>query len=96
MKRNVILFFILITLGNLILVIFPAMAAGSIRKAVEHGFLLGVVSYGTLGLTVAWLIPGYPLALTAIVIVSGGVFSLICSGFTTFIGLKLDRKAAGS
>tara|TARA_B100001093_G_scaffold149175_1_gene141929 strand:- start:5968 stop:6204 length:237 start_codon:yes stop_codon:yes gene_type:complete len=78
-------------LGNLVLVIKPAISKKSLSDALIKGFLLDIVAYATFALPSAWSIQKYRQTLALINILGGGVFSLFTSGVTTFIGLKIYK-----
>ena len=81
-------FFALIAFANLKLCILPAIEVRSVKAAARSGALLGATAYATLGLTNAWSIGRFPLVFALIVIVEGCVFSLVCSGLTTWLHLR--------
>tara|TARA_B100000900_G_C20008789_1_gene484947 strand:+ start:151 stop:345 length:195 start_codon:yes stop_codon:yes gene_type:complete len=54
------IFFLIIALGNLVLVIKPAIFKKSLSDGLIKGFLLGIVAYATFALTSVWLIQKYP------------------------------------
>ena len=86
-----LIFFLIIALGNLVLVIKPAISKKSLSDALIKGFLLGIVAYATFALPSAWSIQKYPQTLALIYILGVGIFSLFTSVVTTFIGLKIYK-----
>ena len=87
-----LVFFILIAIANVELVVKNAVAKKSIAIALKHGFLLGATAYATLALPLAWSIKSYPLELPVVHIITGGIFSLFTSGFTTWVILRSTKK----
>jgi uncharacterized membrane protein len=87
-----LIFFVVIALGNVILVILPAIRACSTSQALKNGFLLGIVAYTTYAIPLAVIIQNYPVLLAPIHILGGGFFSLCTSGFCTWFYLKRLAK----
>ena len=54
------IFFLIIALGNLVLVIKPAIFKKSLSDGLIKDFLLGIVAYATFALTSVWSIQKYP------------------------------------
>lgn len=65
------LFYLVYVIGVLVLVVVPALHAGSLAKAVLSGALLGLVAYGTYDITNLATINGWP-AIVAIVDLAWG------------------------
>ena len=87
----ILVFFILIAYANLVLSILPAIKKKNIFIALHNGFTLGIVAYATFAFPLAWSIKNYPIALAFIHVFTGGLFSLITSGLTTWIYLKKNK-----
>ena len=72
-----ILFYVLFTLGLMLLVVFPAVERGSLLRALLLGGLLGMVAYATYDLTNLSSIKSWPLIVSVVDIVWGTFLSAI-------------------
>lgn len=72
-----VIFYILFTIGLMLLVVFPAVERGSILRAVLLGGLLGLVAYATYDLTNLSSIKNWPLIISVVDIAWGTVLSAI-------------------
>lgn len=66
-----LLFYLVYVVGVLVLVVMPALDAGSIGKAIIGGALLGLVAYGTYDITNLSTIAGWPAVVAAVDLVWG-------------------------
>jgi uncharacterized membrane protein len=72
-----VIFYILFTIGLMLLVVFPAVERGSLLRAVLLGGLLGLVAYATYDLTNLSSIKNWPLIISVVDIAWGTVLSAI-------------------
>lgn len=89
--RYAVLFYVLYTVGVLILVIMPALQKGSITTALMLGAVLGVIAYMTYDLTGAATIKGFPTSIIIIDILWGGLATAIVSSVGYQILLHLTK-----
>ena len=82
-----ILFYVLFTVGLMVLVVFPAVERGSIMRATLMGGLLGLVAYATYDLTNLSSIKNWPLVISVIDITWGTILSAI----TATLGYLITR-----
>nr|WP_315400277.1 DUF2177 family protein [uncultured Duganella sp.] len=68
-------FYLLFAVGVAVFAVAPALRAGSWQTAAVLGGLLGLVAYGTYDLTNYAVLKAWPLGLTVIDIVWGGLLS---------------------
>jgi uncharacterized membrane protein len=68
-------FYLLFAVGVVVFAVAPALRAGSWQTAAMLGGLLGLVAYGTYDLTNYAVLKDWPLGLTVIDIVWGGLLS---------------------
>lgn len=73
-------FYLLYALGMLYFVTLPAYANHSLMQALVRGFLLGVFAYATYDLTNMATLPNWPLSITVVDILWGGVISAALAG----------------
>ena len=83
-----IFFYLLLSFGIFVLAAYPAYRAQSILRAALSGFLLGLVAYGTYDLTNMATLSNWPLILTEVDILWGGV---VCS-LTAVAGFLFLRR----
>ena len=76
------LFYVLYTTGVMVFAVLPALREQSLAKAAKLGALLGLVAYGTYDLSNYATLDFWPLPMTVVDIVWGGVLSCIaaCAG----------------
>lgn len=72
-----LLFYLLYVFGVLALVVLPAHEASSLARAVGYGALFGIVAYATYDLTNLATLEGWPVIVTAVDLVWGGVLTAI-------------------
>ncbi|MBS3812644.1 DUF2177 family protein [Candidatus Bipolaricaulota bacterium] len=70
-----IIFYLLFIVGVLLFVVNPALDEGSLWRAVGMGILFGVITYSTYDLTNLSTLQGWPLKMTIVDIIWGGVLS---------------------
>ncbi len=70
-----IIFYFLFVVGVLLFVVNPALDRGSVWWAVGMGILFGVITYSTYDLTNLSTLQGWPLKMTVVDIIWGGVLS---------------------
>lgn len=66
-----LLFYLVYIVGVLVLVVMPAVDAGSLWKAVVAGALLGLVAYGTYDITNLSTIAGWPAVIAVVDLIWG-------------------------
>ncbi len=74
-----VLFYLLFVAGLLVFVVNPAVERGSLAWSLGLGFLFGVITYGTYDLTNLATLAGWPLKVTLVDLVWGGVLSALVS-----------------
>jgi uncharacterized membrane protein len=82
-----VLFYIIFTVGLMLLVVFPAVERGSILRALLFGGLLGLVAYATYDLTNLSSINNWPLIISVVDIAWGTTLSAISAA----IGYLITR-----
>lgn len=82
-------FYVLYVTGLMIMVIWPAVQAGSVPQALLFGALLGLIAYGTYDLTNLAVMKGFTTRIAIIDMLWGTVLTGAVSGLTAMIGLKL-------
>ncbi|MDI6843269.1 MAG: DUF2177 family protein [Anaerosomatales bacterium] len=85
-----LLFYLVYVVGVLVLVVMPAVDAGSLWKAVAAGALLGLVAYGTYDITNLSTIAGWP----AIVAVVDLIWGTTLTAAVSAIGYVVARWLA--
>lgn len=84
-----IIFYLLFLVGLLFFAVYPAIATGSIYKALLYGALFGFFTYATYDLTNYSTIRDWPLAVTLVDMswgtILGGSVSMISFYISTFI-----------
>jgi uncharacterized membrane protein len=78
-------FYLLYSVGVVILVILPAYETQSVVKALLYGLLFGLVAYGTYDLTNLAVMKGFTTKIALIDLVWGGVIT----GFTSAVTVKI-------
>ena len=82
------IFYLIFTAGLLVFVVQPALAAGSLQKALTVGLFFGLVTYATYDLTNHATIRDWPLLITLVDMIWGCVISAL----TATLGyLAIDR-----
>ena len=72
-----VLFYILFTIGLMVLAVFPAVDRGSLIRAVVFSGLLGLIAYATYDLTNLSSIKNWPLIITVVDIAWGTTLAAI-------------------
>jgi uncharacterized membrane protein len=70
-------FYLLFSIGIFYFAAYPAHMRGSVLAAIGAGFLLGLVAYGTYDFTNMATLPSWPLSVTIVYILWGGVIAAI-------------------
>lgn len=83
-----IAFYVLYSVGLALLVVRPAVDAGSLLTALWMGALFGLVAYGTYDLTNLATLRGWSVTVTVLDMVWGGILTGIASAAGVWIGLK--------
>jgi uncharacterized membrane protein len=81
-----LLFYLVYIVGALVLVVFPALDAGSLAKAVLGGALLGLVAYGTYDITNLSTIQGWPVIVAVVDLVWGTTLTAVVSTVGYLVG----------
>lgn len=84
-----IIFYLIFILGLVVFVITPALNDGDWKKALLMGALFGVVCYATYDLTNLATMKGWPLMVTIVDLVWGGVLSGSVSVLTVLLAKKI-------
>ncbi len=82
-------FYVLYVTGLMIMVIWPAVQAGSVPQGLLFGALLGLIAYGTYDLTNLAVMKGFTTRIAIIDMIWGMVLTGAVSGLATMIGVKL-------
>ena len=78
-------FYLLYSIGVVIIVIAPAIEAQSVLKALFYGLLFGLVAYGTYDLTNLAVMKGFTTKIALIDMVWGGLITGVVSAVTVKI-----------
>jgi uncharacterized membrane protein len=70
-----IVFYLLFVFGLLVFVVVPSLQAGSTRKVLILGALFGLITYATYDLTNLATVKDWPLSVTAVDMLWGGVLA---------------------
>ncbi|MDI6712554.1 MAG: DUF2177 family protein [Anaerosomatales bacterium] len=81
-----LLFYLVYVVGVLVLVVVPALDAGSVAKAVIGGALLGLVAYGTYDITNLSTIQGWPAIVAIVDLVWGTTLTAVVSAVGYLVG----------
>lgn len=84
-----IIFYLIFIVGLVVFVITPAVEKGSWAHALIFGALFGLVCYATYDLTNLAVAKDWPLLVTIVDLVWGGVLAASVSTITYFIASKL-------
>jgi uncharacterized membrane protein len=86
-----IIFYIIFIIGILVFVVLPGLKKGSLKSTLVHAVFFGVLTYSTYDLTNLATLENWPVVLTIVDIIWGGVLTtLVC--FISFIfGGKLKK-----
>lgn len=82
-------FYALYVTGLMIMVIWPAVQAGSLVQGLFYGALLGLVAYGTYDLTNLAVLKGFTTKIAIIDMIWGAVLTGAVSTLTVLIGTRL-------
>lgn len=85
-----IIFYLLYVAGIVYFAVAPAVQAQSISTAILNGVLLGMLCYATYDLTNMATIAQWPLVVTVVDIVWGGVLTGTCATATYYISTKMN------
>lgn len=85
----VLVFYLVFSAGLLLFVVRPSLEMYAGSYAIAYGGLLGLLAYGTYGLTTYALLQDWPLLVSAFDTASGIVIGALVSGASYFIGRKL-------
>ena len=69
------MFYLLFVLGLLVFVVVPSLTAGSTKKVLILGALFGLITYATYDLTNLATVKDWPLSVTAVDMLWGGVLA---------------------
>lgn len=86
-----VIFYLIFVMGLAVLVIGPAVEAGSLVQALVHGALFGFVAYATYDLTNLATLRDWPLAMTLVDLAWGAVLAASVSAIT----YGIDRALTG-
>jgi len=81
-----LMFYLVYVVGVLVLVVFPALDAGSLAKAVLGGALLGLVAYGTYDITNLSTIQGWPAIVAVVDLAWGTTLTAVVSAVGYLVG----------
>ena len=85
-----ILFYVLFTIGLLLLIVLPTIEHGSWLRAMLLGGLLGMVAYATYDLSNLATIKNWPIVVTIVDIIWGTSFSAMIATISYFIAKALS------
>jgi uncharacterized membrane protein len=83
-----VLFYLLYAAGVTYLITLPALATGGPGSAAVRGAVLGVIAYGTYDLTSLAIMRGWPVNVTIIDMVWGGILT----GVSATLAVVITRK----
>lgn len=75
-------FYLLFVFGIVVLVVWPALERQSLKRAVRHGTLLGLVAYAAYDFTNLAVLEGFPLAVALVDVAWGAVLCASVSAVT--------------
>lgn len=81
------IFYLAYVAGIVFFAIAPALAEGSWRKAVIHGAILGLLAYGTYDMTNMATLNNWPITMSFVDIIWGGVLT----GLSGLLGFLIVR-----
>ncbi len=86
-----IIFYIIFVIGMLVFVVLPGLKKGSLKSTLVHAAFFGVLTYSTYDLTNLATLENWPVVVTIVDIIWGGVLTtLVC--FVSFVfGRKLKK-----
>ena len=85
-------FYIVYVTGLMVMVVWPAVQAGSVGQALLYGAALGLVAYGTYDLTNLAVMKGFTTKIAIIDMAWGTILTGLVSGITVTIGMRLLGK----
>ena len=85
-----IIFYLLFLIGLVFFVISPAVYNGSWSQALLWGFLFGFIAYATYDLTNLAIVKDWPLLITVVDMVWGGVLAALVSVVTYFVAITFS------
>lgn len=85
-----IIFYLIYVGGIVYFAVVPAVEAQSYSTAILNGVLLGMLCYATYDLTNMATIAQWPLSITIIDIIWGGILTGSCATATYFISTKIN------
>ena len=83
------LFYITYMVGMTIIVIQPTLESGLITRSIYHGFILGLVAYGTYNLTNMAVLKGWSINVVIVDMIWGGFLTALSSSIGILIAKKL-------
>lgn len=85
-----IIFYLLFLIGLVFFVISPAVYNGSWSQALLWGFLFGFIAYATYDLTNLAIVKDWPLLITVVDMIWGGVLAALVSVVTYFVAITFS------
>ena len=79
-------FYVLYSIGVVVIVIAPALEAQSAMRALLYGLIFGLVAYGTYDLTNLAVMKGFTIKIALIDMIWGGLIT----GFTSAVTVKIS------
>lgn len=86
------LFFLVMAFVLLKVVVLPAIEKRDVGLAFVNGMLVGIASYGTLGVVLLWQIAGFPISAVLAILLEGLLFPTISSGVTAWLFLRRNSS----
>ncbi|MDR3522027.1 MAG: DUF2177 family protein [Acidocella sp.] len=83
-----VLFYLLYAAGVTYLITLPALAGGDFGAAVTRGAVLGLIAYGTYDLTSLAILQGWPVNVTALDMIWGGIITSVTAGVAFLVARK--------
>jgi uncharacterized membrane protein len=90
----IVAFYLVYAAGVVMLAVRPALAEGSVTRAVVNGSVLGLTAYATFDLTNLAIIRGWTVGLAAIDMAWGTFLTMIASGAGFIAGSRRDGGSA--
>lgn len=85
-----IIFYLLFLIRLVFFVISPAVYNGSWSQALLRGFLFGFIAYATYDLTNLAIVKDWPLLITVVDMIWGGVLAALVSVVTYFVAITFS------
>jgi len=86
-----IIFYIIFVIGMLVFVVLPGLKRGSLKSTLFHAAFFGVLTYSTYDLTNLATLENWPVVVTVVDIIWGGVLTTLVCLISFVFGGKLKK-----